>query len=961
MGPVATPSSTPIEIRLLGPVEAARDSDVVPLGGRRQRALLALLAVQVGRVVAGDRLVDELWAGEPPDGAETTLRSYVSRLRGALGDATPIRASAGGYALDAAPEQIDVVRFERLVRDGQAALSHRNPRAATQRLEAALSLVRGDPFGDVAGDGALGAEAARLEELTLHARELRNDALLQLGASGGLIDDLEGLVRAHPYRERFWWQLMLALYRADRQADALAAFHRARATLDEHLGLEPGEELRALEIAILRHEVPPATPPADRHNLPTPLTSFIGRTAELADVARLLASSRLVSLVGVGGVGKTRLAIEAATAARERFVDGAWFVDLAPLADPELVAGHVGMLLGTREQLGRTPIERLIDHLRTSEALLVLDNCEHVRDAVADVAGQVLGACPEVRILATSRIVLGVPGEVDFEVPPLGVSRAAGATALREPDAEPESDAVRLFLDRARSVRPGFIADPATLETIAGICADLDGLPLGIELAAAHARALSPREIGARLHDRFQFLVSWRRLTPARHRTLRQAMDWSYELLAADEQRLLRGGSVFAGGFTLDAVAAVTMDGDVDSSLALLERLVEASLVTVDTTLEPTRYGTLETVRQYAARHLAEAAEDDDLRRRHAAYFTECAVTYRATLDAESDVRSVAFLRRDRNNVRATLAWCRETGAWEQLLRVTGSVWRAWWFLGEVAEGRTWLELAIEHGSDAAPQALAPALLGAAGLAWAQGDLDASERHASAARMLFAALGMPGFEGSALNTLGLVASGRNDIPRARALFEAAVETMRRDPSDPARVARNVAVSIDNLGSAAKDVGDHAAAAAHYAEARALYEGIGDQEGVAMADFHLGMISAETGAMDDARRRIASALAVYRRIEFLHYAAESIEAAALVASGLHAHAEAAYLIGAANRMREQIGNPPVPILERLRDRVIAASRAELGSNATGRLIGEGQRTSSDAAIARAIAFLETGPT
>ena len=311
------------------------------VGGPRQRALLALLAIQRGRVMAADHLIEELWAGDPPGGAETTLRSYVSRLRATLGDTAPIRGADAGYALEIEPERVDAARFERMVRDAERDLANRNVRRAASRLRGGLALWRGRAFGEVGGDGALAAEAVRLEELRLHGVELRVAADLALGASGELVDELEALVRAHPYREAFWRHLMLALYRSERQADALGAFHRARTALDEQLGIEPGDELQALEAAILRHEVPPATPPEVLENLPAPITSFVGREAALADVARLLTTSRLVTLTGIGGVGKTRLAIEAARSAVSDFPDGIVFVDLAPLADPSLVADHV--------------------------------------------------------------------------------------------------------------------------------------------------------------------------------------------------------------------------------------------------------------------------------------------------------------------------------------------------------------------------------------------------------------------------------------------------------------------------------------------------------------------------------------------------------------------------------------------------------------------------------------------
>ena len=331
-----------LEFRVLGPVDVSRSGQSLPLGGRRQRALLALLLLEPRRAVAADRLIDELWRGQAPTGA-STLPSYVSRLRRALGDPALIKGASTGYALAVDADQIDAMRFEQLVDKGRAALSQGRAQRAAEHLNAALALWRGTPFGDVGDDGALRIAAERLEQLRQLALEERIDARLALGASAELVDELEDLVGQHPHRERRWAQLMLALYRAERQADALAAYQRARRSLDEELGLEPGPALKQLERAILRHEVPDVAPPIAPHNLPMPVTSFIGREAELAEIEQLLGETRLLTMSGVGGVGKTRLALDAGARALPDFADGVWFVDLSGVADDRLVAGAVAL------------------------------------------------------------------------------------------------------------------------------------------------------------------------------------------------------------------------------------------------------------------------------------------------------------------------------------------------------------------------------------------------------------------------------------------------------------------------------------------------------------------------------------------------------------------------------------------------------------------------------------------
>jgi predicted ATPase/DNA-binding SARP family transcriptional activator len=617
-----------VEVRLLGPVEAVADGGSVSLGGPRQRALLALLALAEGPV-STDRLADELWGGRPPAAAETTLRSYVSRLRSALGREAVV-ARGGGYALALDRERLDVHRFERLLEQGRAELARGGAGLARERLDAALALWRGPALQDVGDVASLAEEARRLEELRLACVEERIEARLTLGRHDELVAELQALVRREPLRERLRRQLVLALYRSGRQAEALAAYHDARRTLDEELGLEPGPELRELEVAILRQELPAAPPAAMRDNLPAPTTSFVGRERELAELGALLREHRLVTLTGMGGSGKTRLALRLAAAQAGAWADGVWLADLTAVADPALVPATVAAAVGADGP------EFLLDYVRTRELLLVLDNCEHLVDACAELVAAVLPASPHVRVLATSRLPLGVPGELDYALDPLA-----------------EGDAVRLFVDRATAVRRDLQPDA----TVGAICRALDGLPLAIELAAARAKALSAPEIADRLDDRLRFLRAWQRVADPRHRTLETTMDWSYELLGSAEQELLRRLAVFAGGATADAVSEVCLAGDRERAEELVARLVDWSLVRVDGG-EATRYRLLETVRQYATAKLAADPAAEDVRRRHAEHFHRL---------AEAANLSVASLGRgpqqpglvlaEQHNMRAALDW----------------------------------------------------------------------------------------------------------------------------------------------------------------------------------------------------------------------------------------------------------------------------------------------------------------
>ncbi len=616
-----------MELRILGPFEVFDDDGrVVDVGGARPQALLVALALAGGHPVSADQLLDLLW----PDAdfpVRNRLQVNVSRLRKVLGGHC-IVSRAGGYALEVPPGTLDADRFEDLAARGRAALRAQDASAATRLLRQALGLWRGAPLAEFADREFAAAVITRLREARLAALEDRVEAELMLGGHGELAGELEALVRQHPLRERLWGQLMVALYRSGRQGDALGAYQRARVILSGELGVDPGPELRRLEAAVLAQDPAldrPAGPPAaagepalassaarppaaggDRgHNLPVAPNPLIGRGAELSAIASLLRASRVVTIVGVGGSGKTRLAAEVARSLLGRYPDGVWLVELAPVRDDAAVAAAAAAPLDVIPEPGGSGgmLERLGEFLSRRRALLVLDNCEHVIAGAAGLAGYLLARCPQVQILATSRESLAVAGESLWPLSPLATAPAS-----------------ELFLARARAVAPEFAADEQAMVTVSEICARLDGLPLAIELAAARIRAFAPGDILARLGDRFGLLTSGYRTAPARHQTLRAVADWSYELLFDEERRVFERMSVFAAPCPLAAAEQVCATDPIAAKdvADLLARLVDKSLVTATPTSRGVRYGMLQTLAEYAHEKLAEVGDLATARARHA-------------------------------------------------------------------------------------------------------------------------------------------------------------------------------------------------------------------------------------------------------------------------------------------------------------------------------------------------------
>ncbi|MFI6586542.1 AfsR/SARP family transcriptional regulator [Embleya sp. NPDC050493] len=679
---------------ILGPVDVRLpDGSPVAVGGPGARALLALLLLDAGHVVPTERLIDGLYGEDPPAGAANALQSHVSRLRRGLrphtGDVEPIEFHTTGYRLAVDPEAVDAHRFERLVQTGRQALAAGEQADAAALLGEAVALWRGPALADVP---YARARATRLEELRVTAAEDRIEAEIALGGLRAAIPELRVLVDAHPLRERARGLLMRALSGSGRQAEALEVYEDLRRVLAEELGADPSPELAAVHVAVLRGELggPPApmlpTPRAPLAEAPLPvpefaappgrLTGFVGREHELA---RLTASAgaRLVTLTGPGGTGKTRLAVETAA----RTVEQVCFVDLTRAADDAALPHVVAAALGIREPGGvsaRTaesdPGARIVAVLAEHRLLLILDNCEHVVEGAAVLAHRVLDGCPGVRILATSREPLGITGEVLCPVPQLALPAAdADLDMLRA------APAVELFAARAAAVRPDFVVTADNAPDVARICAALDGLPLAIELAAARLRTLPLAEVAARLDDRFRLLSRGSRTAAPRHRTLHAVVEWSWDLLDRDERALARRLTVFAGGATLAAIAAVC-GFSADEADDLLAGLAEKSLVTVADG-DGGRFRMLETIRAFGVARLAEAGEEERLRRAHAEYFLTLAGEADAGLRGPNQLTLLRRLTAEHGNTDAALRWA--IGADPELaLRLHAVLTWSWWLGG---------------------------------------------------------------------------------------------------------------------------------------------------------------------------------------------------------------------------------------------------------------------------------------
>ena len=875
-----------MEFGVLGPLRIVDGATDVRLTALRHRALVAALILRRGKPTSADALIESIWGEDAPVSAQSVLRLYVSKVRRILPPDRLTRTQAG-YVLVVEPGELDLDVFERLLARGSKASRAGNHELAAALYRDALTLWRGPALADLVDEPVAFLEAGRLDELRLQAIELWAAASLEVGRSPEVLAELQRVVVEHPLREGPRRLLMIALHRDDRQAEALAVYRDGRQRLVEELGLEPSDELRELERRIHRRDPTlqlDAVPSVVVAPLvPRPTTLTVGREAEIETVRRRLLASlqSVVTLVGPSGIGKTRLALEIARSLEGSFVNGVFFVELASLADPELVLPTVGRAVGAREHADRTWSEVLAETMAPLQALLVLDNFEHLLTAAPAIA-ELARHAPELKVLVTSTAVLQVAGEAVETVPPLG-----------------KDEARALFVQQA--VAAG--VSPAAINTsdaaIDAVCARLEGSPLAIELAAPWLRTLPPNDLLVRLGDRLA-LAGRKRDSAARHRSLRAAIDWSFELLSSRDREVFTGLAAFAGGFDLDAFTAVVGPHGVDA----LASLVDSSLIqTTDG-----RYRLLESVREYAIERLG---DDRSWSLRHANYFTDFAEAAEQELSGPHQAGWLARLDSEHDNVRAALDRLGEMDEQISELRLAAALGRYWYLRGHIAEGMTRLGRALEHNNALVHPLRAKALRQQSALALIHGDYPQARTLAEAALSLNEELGDEEGVARTLSNLGAILQAQGELARAAETLD---ECIRRCES--LGVARLLALAENNRGDVALTQGDLRRASVHFERSLAVMRELGDTANVARAVYNVGAVALEEYELEKAAVSFAESIDLAQEVGEPEDLAWCMIGVAALACERARFDDANRLLGAIDAMLGSIGAAMKPNEQRL---------------------------------------------
>jgi predicted ATPase/DNA-binding SARP family transcriptional activator len=909
-----------------------------------QRSALARLLMDANRVVPAEVLIEQLWGQVPPPRARATLQVHMANLRKLLkAEVTTdlpeprLEGRARGYVLHVADDELDVARFRMLCQAGRTAMRQGDNQAGRELLAEGLALWRGQPFPDLDGVAEALPEVAGLAEERLSAVQDRIHADLALGHGADLVAELDVLTASYPLRETFQAQRIVALYRAGRQAEALEAYREVRRLLRDELGVDPHPELRRLETAVLRQDPTLDAPKVEAHirRLPAPAHRLVGRREHLSALATLIEDPhvRLVTILGPGGSGKSRLALEVAALAQEDPGRLVHFVQLGSLTDHRLVMSTVARVLGLGSVPGTSLLDQLSLHLEERTSLIVLDNFEHLLPAATELSA-LLSVAPDLTVLATSRIPLRISAEHEYDLPPLTLPSEGPLAAL---DVLGQNEAVALFVERATSVRAEFSLTEDVAATVVAICRRLDGLPLALELAAARVKVAGAEELLARLDARLDVLTGGPRDLLPRQRTLRATIEWSHDLLGPADQELFAQLAVFAGGCTLDAARAVLAAG-VDGARLLdrAEDLVTHSLLRARRSRDgSTRLWMLETIREFAAERLDATPGGLDIRRQHAQHYLALAESAAPRLVGGDQLASLGRLREEDENLRAALAWCAQRGEREMCLRLAGALGHYWELTGALDEGRRWLDLSLTMPGGAAEASLLTAHSGAGSLAFAQGDYARAEHLHGVALELARRLHDLSAEAFALNNLGAQASQTGRVDEAHRLFSQAV-ILAEDVGD----SRVAGIAKHNLGLQAFHGGAIERAADLFQQALLLFRHVGDMWLVANTTTGLALCHQLRGDLVGARRELLDSLDIATGLGVTLFALEAIEGLAVLA----ARSDAAYLavryLAGATAGRRLIGAPLEAAEAARTDAMLVDLRARLGDERFQRAWAEG---------------------
>jgi predicted ATPase/DNA-binding SARP family transcriptional activator len=971
-----------LDVQLLGRFRLISDGQPVEtLAQARLQHLLAYLLLHPGRAISRQQLAFAFWPDTSDDRARGNLRNLLHRLR----DALPAGArwlSFDRHTVHWQPDlaiRLDVAEFEAALARARAAGQTGDRDAEGRALREALALYTGDLLPDCYDDW-IAPIRERLSQAALRAAERLAMLLEEACDFATAIGYAQRLLQMDPLDEAAYRRLMRLHALTGNRTGVVRAFNACAAALRQELGAAPEAETQAAYRAALDRAaaVPTVRPAPTAHdarpgNLPPELTRLIGREHDLGTVRQLIAAHRLVTLIGAGGVGKTRLALRAAAEVQAEFPDGAWWADLASVADAELVTPTIATALGVRERAGSSTTQTLADWLASRRLLLVLDNCEHLAGRVGPLAQTLLRAAPQLRILVTCQRSLGVAGEAAWRVPSLAIPPAdAPPIAVSGGPAQPEWGSVRLFVACAQAVLPTFTLTPGNAAAVAQICRRLHGIPLAIELAAARIPTLAPGQIVARLDHAFALLG--RQDPPdapaelSHQQTLWAALEWSHGLLAPPERRLFRRLAVFAGSFTLDAAEAVCADASLaaEQIMGLLAGLEDRSLVEAEAIPGPRRFRLHETLRQYAAAKLAEAGETARLRAGHLDYFNRLALAAAPHLTGEGQAEWLDRLEAEHDNLRAALA-CSQTAATcaEIGLQIAGGLARFWATRGHFKEGRHWARtlLAAADPPAATPARLA-ALRAAATLAYYQADYAEAGAYYEQALAAAQALGDRPAIAMITRGLGAVAHGQGDCATALRNYAASL-ALCREIGDRA----GEATALANLGLAAWQHGDGATGRDHLEACLALRRGLGDEVGIAyvlhlLADIawsagraveaqslndeslamrrrlgdkwgiaysldSLAVIAGRQGAGVRARALFAESLLLFNELESQHGLSDTLEHLAGLLADEGSYEPATKLIAAATALREAIAAAMPPNMQREHDAQLVRLHAQLG--------------------------------